>query len=288
MSPIRKAVLPVAGLGTRFLPVTKSVPKELLPLVDRPCLEYIVTEAIDAGLEELIFVTSHGKDAILDYFDRDPSLEATLEAAGKKDYLREVRRVGSLAQVVAVRQKETLGLGHAVLCAAPATGNEAFAVLLGDDIIDAKVPAIGQLMSVHEEYGGCVVALMDVPRDQTNRYGICDGRMVKDRLMHISAMVEKPEPEVAPSTYSIVGRYILPPEIHEILQTTPHGTGGEIQLTDALAVLASRGQAWGAEFEGLRFDTGNVLGLFEATLHFIQQRPELAKEARSLIQRYSG
>jgi len=275
-------------MGTRFLPVTKSVPKELLPLVDRPCLEYIVAEALDAGLEEFIFVTSRGKDAITDYFDRNPTLEASLEATGKLDYLKEVRRVGSMAQVVSVRQKETLGLGHAVLCAAPATGKEAFAVLLGDDIVDSEKPAIGQLMDVHSEKGGCVVALMDVPREQTHRYGICDGTMHGDRLMHVSAMVEKPDPAEAPSTYSIVGRYILPPEIHTILRSTPRGSGGEIQLTDALAVLAGQGKAWGYEFEGLRFDTGNVLGLFEATLHFIQKRPELAGKARELIQRYGG
>lgn len=288
MARVRKAVLPVAGLGTRFLPVTKAVPKELLPLVDRPCLEYIVAEALEAGIEDFVFVTSRGKDAITDYFDRSPSLEASLEAAGKEDYLREVRRVGSMAEVLSLRQKRTLGLGHAVLCAAPATGDEPFAVLLGDDIVDAETPAIGQLMDVHQERGGCVVALMDVPREQTRRYGICDGTMHGDRLMHVSAMVEKPHPEEAPSTYSIVGRYILPPEIHEILRSTPRGAGGEIQLTDALAVLAARGEAWGYEFEGLRFDTGNVLGLFEATLHFIQKRPELADRARELIQRYSG
>ena len=175
-----------------------------------------------------------------------------------------------------------------MLCAAPATGDEPFAVLLGDDIVDSDVPAIGQLMDVHQNRGGCVVALMDVPREQTNRYGICAGTMHGDRLMHVSAMVEKPKPEDAPSTYSIVGRYILPPEIHQILRTTPRGAGGEIQLTDALAILAARGEAWGYEFEGLRFDTGNVLGLFEATLHFIQKRPELADRARELIQRYSG
>jgi UTP--glucose-1-phosphate uridylyltransferase len=288
MARVRKAVLPVAGLGTRFLPVTKAVPKELLPLVDRPCLEYIVAEALEAGIEDFVFVTSRGKDAITDYFDRSPSLEASLEAAGKEDYLREVRRVGRMAEVLSLRQKRTLGLGHAVLCAAPATGDEPFAVLLGDDIVDAETPAIGQLMDVHQERGGCVVALMDVPREQTRRYGICDGTMHGDRLMHVSAMVEKPHPEEAPSTYSIVGRYILPPEIHEILRSTPRGAGGEIQLTDALAVLAARGEAWGYEFEGLRFDTGNVLGLFEATLHFIQKRPELADRARELIQRYSG
>ena len=187
--------------------------------MDRPCLEYIVAEAVDAGIEEFIFVTSRGKDAITDYFDRSPSLEANLEAAGKEDYLREVRRVGGMAEVVSIRQKETLGLGHAVLCAAPATGDETFAVLLGDDIVDSEVPAIGQLMEVHQERGGCVVALMDVPREQRpTATGSAMESMHGDRLMHVSAMVEKPEPAEAPSTYSIVGRYILPPEIHEILR----------------------------------------------------------------------
>lgn len=286
--PVTKAVLPVAGLGTRFLPVTKSVPKEMLPVVDRPGLEYIVAEAVDAGLTELIFVTGAGKDAIEDYFHRDFYLEAQLEAAGKADYLKEVQRVGKLAKVISVRQQERLGLGHAVYQAhGIVSPDEDFAVLLGDDIIDAQTPAIGQLMAVQAERGGCCVALMDVPRDQTDRYGICDGQMVSPGLMHVSGMVEKPDPADAPSTYSIVGRYVLPGEILKILETTPRGRGGEIQLTDALAILAERGQAWGLEFEGARFDTGNTLGLMRASIHFALKRPELAEGMRGILAEFS-
>lgn len=285
---ITKAVLPVAGLGTRFLPITKSVPKEMLPVVDKPGLEYIVAEAVEAGLTELIFVTGAGKGAIEDYFHRDYFLESQLEAAGKVDYLKEVQRVGKLAKVISVRQQERLGLGHAVYQAAGIVSpSEDFAVLLGDDIIDAKTPAIGQLMAVQAERGGCCVALMDVPRDQTDRYGICDGAMVSPGLMHVSGMVEKPDPAEAPSTYSIVGRYVLPGEILKILETTPRGRGGEIQLTDALAILAGRGQAWGLEFEGARFDTGNTLGLMRASIHFALKRPELAEGMRGILAEFS-
>ena len=285
---ITKAVLPVAGLGTRFLPITKSVPKEMLPVVDRPGLEYIVAEAVDAGLTELIFVTGTGKGAIEDYFHRDYFLEAQLEAAGKADYLKEVQRVGKLAKVISVRQQERLGLGHAVYQAAGIVPpNEDFAVLLGAHIIDPKTPAIGQLMAVQAERGGCCVALMDVPREQTDRYGICDGQMVSPGLMHVSGMIEKPDPADAPSTYSIVGRYVLPGEILQILETTPRGRGGEIQLTDALAVLAGRGQAWGLEFEGARFDTGNTLGLMRASIHFALKRPELADGMREILAEFS-
>ncbi len=260
----------------------------MLPVVDRPGLEYIVAEAVDAGLTELIFVTGAGKDAIEDYFHRDFYLEAQLEAAGKADYLKEVQRVGKLAKVISVRQQERLGLGHAVYQAhGIVSPNEDFAVLLGDDIIDAQTPAIGQLMAVQAERGGCCVALMDVPRDQTDRYGICDGQMVSPGLMHVSGMVEKPDPADAPSTYSIVGRYVLPGEILKILETTPRGRGGEIQLTDALAILAQRGQAWGLEFEGARFDTGNTLGLMRASIHFALKRPELAEGMRGILAEFS-
>jgi UTP--glucose-1-phosphate uridylyltransferase len=288
MGVITKAVLPVAGLGTRFLPATKAVPKELLPLVDRPCLEYIVAEAVEAGLTELIFVTSRGKDAILDHFDRQPALEAILEQAGKADLAREVRGVARHARVVSVRQEETLGLGHAVFCAATATGADDFAVLLGDDVIDAERPAIQQLLDVHAEHGGAVVALQEVPRDQTDRYGICAGEMIGPGLMQVSEMVEKPAPAEAPSTYSIVGRYVLPAEIHEILAHTPRGRGGEIQLTDAIAVLASEGRVRGLEFQGDRFDTGNVLGLLRASIHFALKRPDLEEGMRTILREYGG
>ncbi len=284
---LRKAVLPAAGLGTRFLPVTKAVPKEMLPLLDRPCIEYVVAEAVEAGLTDVVLVTSRGKSAMEDYFDRSPALEATLEAAGKTALLAEVRRVARLATVVSVRQQEQKGLGHAVLAAAPAVGNEPFAVLLGDDIIDAPVPAIGQLARVHADHGGAVVALQEVPRADTKKYGICAGEMEAPERMRVRSMVEKPAPENAPSNLSIVGRYILPAEIFEILRTTAPGAGGEIQLTDAIAVLAARGDVRGLLFEGRRFDTGNPLGLLEATLHYALRRPEYADGARALIARCS-
>ncbi|MDP2308338.1 MAG: UTP--glucose-1-phosphate uridylyltransferase GalU [Pseudomonadota bacterium] len=283
----RKAVVPAAGLGTRFLPVTKAVPKEMLPILDRPCIEYVLAEAVEAGFTDIVLVTSRGKSAMEDYFDRSPALEATLEAAGKSALLGEVRRVARLATIVTVRQQEQKGLGHAVLAAAAAIGDEPFAVLLGDDIIDARVPAIGQLARVHAETGGAVVALLDVPRADTRKYGICAGEMESPNRMRVHAMVEKPAPEVAPSTLSIVGRYILPGEIFEILRNTPPGAGGEIQLTDALAVLAARGEVRGVLFEGRRFDTGNPLGLLEATLHEALRRPEYAEGARALIARYA-
>jgi UTP--glucose-1-phosphate uridylyltransferase len=251
---VRKAVLPAAGLGTRFLPVTKSVCKEMLPILDRPCIEYVVVEAIDAGLTDIVLVTSRGKVAMEDYFDRHPALEAVLEAAG--------------------------------LAAAPAVGEEPFAVLLGDDIITSQKPAIGQLLEAHASTGGAVVALKEVPREETRRYGICAGEMVRPDLMRVQAMVEKPRPEEAPSTLSIVGRYVLPGEIFRILAETAPGAGGEIQLTDAIAVLAARGEVHGLVFEGLRFDTGNPLGLLEATLHFALNRPDTAAATRELLARY--
>ncbi len=284
MSRITKAVLPVAGLGTRFLPVTKSIPKEMLPLADRPCLEYIVAEAVEAGLTDLVFVTGQGKEAMADYFRRAPQLEAHLEKVGKQELAKEVRRVGELASIVYVRQHEVLGLGHAVWTAHLATGDEDFAVLLGDDVIDSDTPAIGQLLEVQQERGGCCVALLQVPRDQTDRYGICDGEYVQPGLMHITGMVEKPSPEEAPSTASIVGRYVLPGRIMKILETTPRGRGGEIQLTDALAVLAQQGQAWGLEFEGQRFDTGNVVGLLRASIHYTLKRPELREGMLAVLE----
>lgn len=281
--PVTKAVLPVAGLGTRFLPVTKSIPKEMLPIADRPCLEYIVAEAVEAGITDLIFVTAAGKGAMEDYFHRSIALEEHLERVGKLDMAKEVRRVGELGTVVTVRQEQALGLGHAVLMGAPATGGEDFAVFLGDDIIDAEVPAIQQLLDVHAEKGGSVVALMDVPREETNRYGICAGEMLRPGLMHVSGMVEKPDPADAPSTYSIVGRYVLSGEIMQILTTTPRGKGGEIQLTDAIAVLADRGEVFGLEFDGDRFDTGNVVGLLRASIHFTLKRPDLAPAMRAAL-----
>lgn len=268
---LRTAVVPVAGRGTRFLPVTKAVPKELLPIGSTPCIEYIVAEAVEAGFERIVFVTARGKDALIDYFDRSPDLERALEEAGKADMLADVRRVASMADVVGIRQHETKGLGHAVLCGRPAVADEAFAVFLGDDIVDAKVPAIAQLREawLAADNNPAVLALMEVPREETRKYGVCAGQMVSDSVMAVSAMVEKPAPEDAPSNFAIVGRYILPTEIFTILESTPRGRGNEVQLTDAIAVLAQQGRVLGRVFEGERFDTGNPLGMLRATLHFL-------------------
>ncbi len=281
---VTKAVLPLAGLGTRFLPASKAIPKELLPLVDRPCLDYVIAEAVEAGLEDMVFIVSKGKGAIEDHFSKDPYLERYLEERDKSDLLAEVRRAARLARFVSVRQNDALGLGHAVLTARAVVGDdEPFAVLLGDDIIyNPGNPGIGQLIEVWEETGGCVVALLEVPREQTYLYGICDGT-VQGRRMKVTGMVEKPDPALAPSNLSIVGRYVLPAGIFEILAQTRPGAGGEIQLTDALAVLAARGEAWGCLYEGRRFDTGNVLGWLEATVNLALERPELAPRMREIL-----
>ncbi len=279
---VRTAVLPVAGLGTRFLPVTKAVPKEMLPIVDRPCIEYVVAEAVAAGMERIVLITAQGKQAQVDYFQPSPNLEAHLQAQGKSALLDTVRRVGRLATVVPVRQDEALGLGHAVLQARDAVGDEPFAVLLGDDIIDADVPCLSQLLDGRKPGQG-VVALMQVPRQETHRYGVCAGEMIREDQMQIEAMVEKPAPEDAPSQYAIVGRYVLPADIWDILARTEQGAGGEIQLTDALAVLAGEGRMTGRVFQGQRFDTGNVVGLLRASLHYGLKRPDLEPEIRALL-----
>lgn len=285
MSPIRTAVLPVAGLGTRFLPVTKAVPKEMLPLLDRPCIDYIVAEAVEAGIERIVFVTARGKDALVDYFDHSPALEAHLEATGKPDLLARVREAAQRAEVVAVRQRVTLGLGHAVLTARPAVGDdEPFAVLLGDDVIFGAKPAIGQLMA--QQAGGeqAVVALLEVPQEQTNRYGICAGTWQSPALMQVHEMVEKPAPEEAPSRHAIVGRYVLPAGIFDILAGIGPGRGGEIQLTDALAVLAAQGRVQGLVFDGERHDTGNVLGLLRAAMFAANRDPALRAGFRAVLE----
>ncbi len=283
---VRTAVIPVAGLGTRFLPVTKAVPKEMLPIVDRPCIEYVVAEAVAAGLDEIVFVTARGKGAIQDYFDRSPELEARLEAGNQQALLAEVRRVARMAEVIAVRQPEALGLGHAVLCAKAAVGNRPFAVLLGDDIIASERPAIGDLVAAQRRPDEAVVTLLEVPAEETRRYGICAGTWEGSR-MAITRMVEKPAPDVAPSRFAIVGRYLLPPDIFAILESIPRGAGGEYQLTDALAVLASEGRCAGVAMAGERFDTGTVLGLLRASIHMALGRPDLAAGMRALLREYA-
>lgn len=286
---VRTAVIPVAGRGTRMLPITKAVPKEMLPIVDRPCIEYVVAEAVESGVERIVFVTSRGKDALLDYFDRSPTLEAHLEAHGKVDMLAEVRRVAAMATVVGVRQRVAQGLGHAVLTALPAVGRgEDVAVLLGDEVLDAETPGLAQLLAARAASGAeGVVGLIEVPPDQTGRYGICSGPFEAEGRMRINEMVEKPDPADAPSNYAIIGKYVLPARIFEILKSTPPGRGGEIQLTDAIAMLARDGGVVGQVVEGARHDTGNVLGLLRASLHFAWKRPELRPGLEALITEFA-
>lgn len=283
MTP-RKAVIPAAGLGTRFLPATKAVPKELLPIVDIPTIQYVVQEIVDSGLTDVVIVNGRGKSAIEDHFDVSYELERTLEEKGKHELLRLVRDVSKMCHVVSVRQKQPLGLGHAVLMARRYIGNEPFAVLLGDVIIDAEVPCTKQLVDVYETHGP-VIALLAVPEDRTQLYGVISGKKVRDRLYHVEKLVEKPAPGTAPSNLSVLGRYVLPPSIFDILERTPPGKGGEIQLTDALDVLAGQGQLYGLETEGNLYDAGDRLGFIEATVAYALKRPELAKELRPVLQR---
>ncbi len=274
-STVRTAVLPVAGFGTRWLPITKAVPKELLPILDRPCIEYAVVEAVAAGIERIVLVTTHGKEALADYFDTNPELERHLEEQGKTDLLAMVRGITGLVDVVTVRQREARGLGLAVLSAQSAVGDEPFAVLLADDLIDSEVPAIGQLGAATPP-DMAAVALMEVPIERVSQYGICSGRWTAEGHMLVDQMTEKPEPAQARSRHAIVGRYILPPDIFTILERTPRGRNDEVQLTDALAVLAGQGRVMGICFEGHRFDAGSLPGWLEANLHFARRRPELA------------
>src|SRR5215831_15331522 len=257
---VRKVVLPVAGLGTRFLPATKTIPKEMLPIVDIPTVQLNVEECIASGIEEIIFVTARGKYAIEDHFDRAAELEALLEKRGKTADLESIRRLSTMAKFSSVRQAEARGLGHAVLCAKAAVGDEPFAVLLGDDLVDATVPAIGQLVDVYQKRGTGVIALKEVPADQTQMYGIADGKRDGARGLEIEKLVEKPAPGTTTSRAAVIGRYVLPPEIFAILAETPPGRGGEIQLTDGLATLCDRAGLYGLEVEGERFDVGDRAG----------------------------
>jgi UTP--glucose-1-phosphate uridylyltransferase len=280
---VRKAVLPVAGLGTRFLPATKAVPKEMLPLVDVPSIQIIVEECVAAGIEEIIFVTARGKSAIEDHFDRAAELESLLEKRGKTADLALVRKPTEMARYVSVRQGEARGLGHAVLCARDAVGDEPFAVILGDDLLDAKVPGVRQLIDVYERTGTGVVALKEVPAGQEHMYGVVDGEHVGPRELKLSRLVEKPAPGTAPSRLAIIGRYLLPPEIFPILAETKPGRGGEIQLTDALATLCAQSGLAGLEVEGLRFDVGDRAGFVVAMVHYALRRPDIGAEVRAAL-----
>ena len=272
---IRKAVIPVAGLGTRFLPATKTVPKELLPIIDIPSIQYVVQEAVDAGIQEIIFVTGRGKDGIEDHFDEAPELEQILADRGQTATVDMLRRIADMTEVVSVRQKKPLGLGHAVLCARDLVGDEPFAVMLADDLIDAETPGIRQLVEIFTETEESVVALMKVPREEVQQYGVIKGKEVKPRLYAVEATVEKPAAKDAPSQLAIIGRYVLRPEIFSILQTLPPGRGGEIQLTDGLARLVQERKIFGCEFTGDRYDIGDKFGFVRATVAYALKRKDL-------------
>jgi len=280
---IRKAVIPAAGLGTRFLPATKAIPKEMLPIVDIPTIQYVVDEAIASGIEHVVLVTGRGKGSLLDHFDHAPELEAFLAEKGKGDLRAMVRAIADKAEVIAVRQKDPRGLGHAVLAARPAVGNEPFAVLLGDDIFDATPPAIRQLIEVFEARAQAVIALLRVPDEQTSSYGVIRGTALGARLHQVEGMVEKPAPGTAPSNLAIMGRYVLPPEIFSMIEHTPPGKGGEIQLTDALDHLRAAHGVLGCEVAGQRYDAGDKLGYLQANLAYALKRPELAAKLRAYL-----
>jgi UTP--glucose-1-phosphate uridylyltransferase len=279
---IRKAVIPAAGLGTRFLPATKAIPKELLPIVDTPTIQYIVEEAVAAGVRDVILVCARGKDSIVDHFDLAGELEAHLERTGKRELRDRMRAIARMANVVTVRQQEPLGLGHAVLCARDVVGDEPFVVMLGDDIIDAAVPGAKQLAAQWDRHGLGTIALMEVPRDETHLYGIAAGRAIDERTIRIDRVVEKPKQD-PPSRLAVIGRYVLPPRVFEILEGVKPGVGGEIQLTDALQVLAREEGLLGHRFEGERYDAGDRLGYLKANVAFALKRPELAGPLRAWL-----
>ncbi|HWQ34070.1 MAG TPA: UTP--glucose-1-phosphate uridylyltransferase GalU [Blastocatellia bacterium] len=281
---IRKAVFPAAGLGTRFLPATKAQPKEMLPLVDKPLIQYVIEEALDSDVENIIIITGRGKNAIEDHFDVSFELEKTLEERGKEDLLEIVREVSSMANLAYVRQKQALGLGHAVLTAKDLVGNEPFAVLLGDDIIDSEVPCLKQMIEVYERYDGApVLAVQEVEGEAISRFGVIAGEEVAPDVFRISDMVEKPKPQDAPSNLAIIGRYILPPEVFPLIEQTSAGVGGEIQITDALRSLARQRPFYGYRFKGRRHDAGDKLGFLQATVEFALKRPDLGESFREYL-----
>ena len=285
IKPIRKAVFPAAGLGTRFLPATKAQPKEMLPILDKPTIQYVVEEAVASGISDIIVVTGRGKNAIEDHFDRSIELELMLQKKGREDLLETVRQIPGLARICYVRQGEPLGLGHAVLAARELIGDESFAVLLGDDILTDTTPALQQMLAVHAVHGGSVLCVKQVPRAEISRYGVMAGARVGAALHRVTDLVEKPEAEQAPSDLALVGRYILSPEIFPLLERTKEDRTGEIQLTNALKALLTEGRQpiHALEFQGRWHDAGTVLGFLKTTVEFALARPELASDFRRYL-----
>ncbi|WP_026573813.1 UTP--glucose-1-phosphate uridylyltransferase GalU [Bacillus sp. UNC438CL73TsuS30] len=275
---VRKAIIPAAGLGTRFLPATKAQPKEMLPIVDKPTLQYIIEEAVASGIEEILIITGRNKKSIEDHFDKSVELELELEARGKLDLLAEVRRISEMVNIHYIRQKEPKGLGHAIYCAKSFIGNEPFAVLLGDDIVYSEKPCLKQMIEKYEEYKTTILGVQEVAAEDTDKYGIIEGKEIEERIYKVKGLVEKPASDSAPSNIAILGRYIINPAIFELLEKTEPGKGGEIQLTDALKELAHKEAMYAYVFEGKRYDVGDKQGFLQATVEFALRRDDLREE----------
>ena len=275
---VKKAIIPAAGLGTRFLPATKAQPKEMLPIVDKPTIQYIIEEAIASGIEEILIITGRNKKFIEDHFDKSIELELELEKSGKSDLLELVRDISEMVDIHYIRQKEPKGLGHAIHCAKTFVGNEPFAVLLGDDVVDSKTPCLKQLIDCFNEYNTTILGVQTVPEENVSKYGIVNGIHIEDRVYKVKDLVEKPSLEEAPSNVAILGRYIITPQIFDILENTAPGKGGEIQLTDALKTLINKEAMYAYNFEGKRYDVGDKLGFLQATIEFALKKDELRED----------
>lgn len=280
---IKKAIIPAAGLGTRFLPATKAIPKEMLPIVDKPTIQYIVEEVISSGIEDLLIITGRNKGSIEEHFDRAIELEYNLEKNKKEDLLEEVRKISKMVNIHTVRQKDPKGLGHAVYCAKSFVNNEPFAVLLGDDIVDSGVPCLKQMIDMYEEYNASILGVQEVAWENVNKYGIVSGDKVNERIYTVNGLVEKPDINKAPTNIAILGRYIITPEIFKILENTKTGVGGEIQLTDGLKELAKIQKMYAYIFEGKRYDVGSKIGFLEATVDFALKRDDLKDSFKSYL-----
>lgn len=281
---VRKAIIPAAGLGTRFLPATKAQPKEMLPIVDKPTIQYIIEEAVEAGIQDIIVVTGRNKRSIEDHFDRSIELELELEKSGKQDMLDMVKEISEMANIHYIRQKEPRGLGHAILAAQHFIGDEPFAVLLGDDVVISKQPCLGQMLDVFHEYQTSILGVQTVPHEVVNKYGIIAGKQVDERVYKVQDMVEKPSMEEAPSNVAVLGRYIITPEIFPFLETQDAGKGGEIQLTDALKRLAKEQAMYAYDFKGHRYDVGSKIGFLQANVEFALRDDSLKDEVKSYLQ----
>ncbi|MTI48683.1 MAG: UTP--glucose-1-phosphate uridylyltransferase GalU [Firmicutes bacterium] len=280
---ISKAIIPAAGLGTRFLPATKAQPKEMLPIVDKPTLQYIIEEAVNSGIEDILIITGRNKKSIEDHFDKSIELELVLEQKGKTELLQQVRKITDMANIHYIRQKEPKGLGHAIYCAKNFIGNEPFAVFLGDDIVDSEKPCLKQMIEAYGKFKTTILGVQEVPMDEVSKYGIIKGECIKERIYWVEDLIEKPAKEEAPSNVAIMGRYIITPQIFDILENTKPGKAGEIQLTDALKELSRREAMYAYKFEGKRYDAGDKLGFLKATVEFALKRDDLKDDFKKFL-----